>query len=279
MRLEVEHLTTYHYSEPVVLGPHRVRLRPRPDGGMRELGYSLRVEPAPAHRLEYLDAAGNLVTRLWFEGETRHLTLRSNFTVELERRAPLESMLDAAYRTLPAVYSAEEAACLAPYKRGGEDEPAVRALAEQVAECASGNPLDFLTSLTERLHRQIEREIRPQGAPQSPAETLERGRGACRDQTVLFIATCRAAGFAARFVSGYQDRSAMDTAERYLHAWPEVYIPGHGWQGFDPTRGIPVTSGHVPVAAAAEPAGAMPVDGSYFGAARSHLSFDLRIRG
>jgi transglutaminase-like putative cysteine protease len=95
---------------------------------------------------------------------------------------------------------------------------------------------------------------------------------------VLFIAACRAGGLAARFVSGYQDRSAMDTPERYLHAWPEAYIPGHGWQGFDPTRGMAVGGGHVPVAAAPDPAGAMPVEGSYFGEARSNLSFEVRIR-
>jgi transglutaminase-like putative cysteine protease len=278
MQIDVEHLTTYSYSEPVALGPHTVRLRPRPDGSFRELGYGLVVEPAPALRSEQLDAAGNLVTRLWFEGETRHLRLRSRFSVKTHRLAGPLLILDTAYRILPAVYPADEADCLVPYRGAGEVEDPVRALADQVAGEAAGDPLDFLTILTRRLHREIKREIRHQGAPQTPAETLARGRGACRDQTVLFIAACRAAGLAARFVSGYQDRSALDTPERYLHAWPEVYLPGQVWQGFDPTRGIPITNGHVPVAAAAGPLGTMPVDGSYFGSARSELRFEVRIR-
>lgn len=278
MRLDVEHLTTYRYSEPVALGPHAVRLRPRPDGSFRELEFTLTVDPAPALRSERLDAAGNLVTRLWFEGETRLLRLHSRFSVQSQKPEAFGLILDTADRTLPAVYPMDEAHCLFPYLGQREPEDSVRALVDQIAEEADGDPLDFLRILTQRLHREIQREIRHQGAPQTPAETLARGRGACRDQTVLFIAACRAAGLAARFVSGYQDRSAMDTPERYLHAWAEVYLPGHGWQGFDPTRGIPVTNGHVPVAAAPEPAGTMPVVGSYFGTARSKLRYEVRIR-
>jgi transglutaminase-like putative cysteine protease len=278
MHIDVEHLTTYSYSEPVALGPHTVRLRPRPDGSFRELDYVLAVDPAPALRSEQLDAAGNLVTRLWFEGQTRHLRLRSRCSVETQRPDSRLLILDTVYRTLPARYPTGEADCLLTYRGTGEVDESSRALADQIAGEAAGDPLDFLTILTQRLYRQIQREIRHQGAPQTPAETLARGRGACRDQTVLFIAACRAAGLAARFVSGYQDRSALDTPERYLHAWPEVYLPGHGWQGFDPTRGIPVTNGHVPVAAAPEPQGTLPVDGSYFGASRSKLHFEVRIR-
>ena len=89
---------------------------------------------------------------------------------------------------------------------------------------------------------------------------------------------CRAQGLAARFVSGYQDRSAMETERRYLHAWPEVYLPGAGWYGYDPTRGRPAADGHVPLAAAPRPDGTMPVEGSYWGSARSRLEFDLVIR-
>lgn len=277
MQIDVEHLTTYSYSEPVALGPHTVRLRPRPDGSFRELDYDLAVDPAPALRSEHLDAAGNRVTRLWFEGQTRHLRLRSRIRVEAQRPDSRLLILDTAYCALPARYPKDEADLLVPYRGSGEIEDGVRALAGQIAGEAVGDPLGFLTTLTQRLHREIQREIRHQGAPQTPAETLARGRGACRDQTVLFIAACRAVGLAARFVSGYQDRSALDTPERYLHAWPEAYLPGCGWQGFDPTRGIAATNGHVPVAAAPEPQGTMPVDGSYFGTAVSKLAFEVRI--
>jgi transglutaminase-like putative cysteine protease len=278
MRFDVEHLTSYSYSEPVILGPQTVRLRPRPDGGFRELGYSLLLDPAPSLRTELLDAAGNLVTRLWFERETRNLGIVSRFTVDTHRREGFGLLLDTAYRVLPARYPADEAACLVPYRQQGEPHAAVVELAEELRAESEEDPLVFLTLLNEWLHREIVREIREKGSPQTPAETLGRRVGACRDQTVLFLAAARAMGLAARFVSGYQDRSALATAERHLHAWPEVYIPGCGWRGFDPTRGIPVTSGHVPVAAAAQALGAMPVEGSYFGVAASKLTYEVRIR-
>jgi transglutaminase-like putative cysteine protease len=278
MRFDVEHMTTYSYSEPVTLGPQTVRLRPRHDGGFRELGYSLLVDPAPVLRQERLDAEGNLATRMWFEAETRQLRIVSRFTVDTLESDPFGLVLDTAYRALPVIYPADEGAALARFRDGGSPEPSVRALADDIAARSAGDPLAFLAVLNDRLHTGIEREIRDKGAPQTPAETLARGRAACRDQTVLFISLCRAAGFAARFVSGYQDRSAMDTTERHLHAWPEVYIPGCGWSGLDPTRGIAVGATHVAVAAAREPAGAMPVEGSYFGAASSRLSFEVRIK-
>jgi len=278
MRFDVEHLTSYTYSEPVSLGPQTVRLRPRPDGGFREVGYSLLIDPAPALRSQLLDAAGNLATRLWFQGETRHLKIVSRFTVETLKGDAFGLILDTAYRVLPAVYPPDEAACLAPYREREVSDPAVRPLVDEVLAQSDGDPLLFLTLLNEWLHREIVREIREDGGPQTPAETLGRGRGACRDQTMLFVDAARSVGLAARFVSGYQDRSAIESERRHLHAWPEVYIAGCGWRGFDPTRGIPVTGRHVPVAAAARPDGAMPVEGSYFGAARSKLAFDVRIR-
>jgi len=278
MRFDVEHLTSYSYEEPVNLGPQTVRLRPRPDGGFRELGYSLLVDPAPVLRTEMLDAAGNLVSRLWFEAPTRHLRVVSRFTVETLTTKPCRLILDPAYRALPAVYPEAEAHVLVPYRGCGKPDPALDGLVDRLIHEAAADPIEFLLALTAWLYEEIEREIREEGAAQSPGETLERRRGACRDQTVLFVAACRSAGFAARFVSGYQDRSAIESDRRHLHAWPEVYIPGCGWRGFDPTRGIAVGSGHVPVAAARAPSGAMPIEGSYFGGVGSKLSYEVRIR-
>lgn len=278
MHFEVEHLTRYNYNEPVALGPQTLRLRPRLDGRTRELGFALVVDPAPALRLEALDAEGNRVTRLWFEGETRRFEIVSRFTVETGPPGTAPLLIDTRYADLPLDYPPAEASVLAPYRTPDEHSVELEALAEDLAQRAGKDPLSFLALLNDHLFRRIEREIREEGAPQTPAETLSRGRGACRDQTLLFLAIARARGFAGRFVSGYQDRSALDTPERHLHAWPEVYLPGLGWQGFDPTRGIATAGGHVAVAAARHPAGAMPVEGSYFGATRSELSFEVRIQ-
>ncbi|MCP9929084.1 transglutaminase family protein [Cyanobium sp. CH-040] len=282
MRIEVEHRTTYRYSQPVRLGPHSLRLRPRLEAGMRELHFALAIEPAPSLHFDACDAEGNRVSRLWFDAPTTSLEIVSRFAVESDgsagRLAAALGRPAALPSDLPFHYAPEEATVVAPYCRTEPAAAAVRALAEQLASRTGGDPLAFLGALNTHLHTHIRREIRELGAAHSPEHTLRTGVGACRDQTLLFLAVARSQGLAGRFVSGYQDRSALATAERHLHAWPEVYLPGLGWQGFDPTRGIPTGAGHVAVAAARDPAGAMPVSGSYAGAASSQLSYAVRIR-
>ena len=253
MRIEVEHETVYEYTEPVRLGPQTVRLRPRPGGALREVRYELDVDPAPSLRLECLDATGNRVVRLRFEGQTRHLRLVSRLAVDTGGARDYVPALESDGARFPIAYCAGESEPLAPYLAGPPPDMPVADLTARLQAQANGDPLAFLDLLNRWIYEGIAREIRPTGAPQCAAETLARGSGACRDQTVLFVALCRAAGLAARFVSGYQDRSAMETDRRYLHAWPEVFLPGAGWYGYDPTRGIPVSDGHVPLAAGAGP--------------------------
>lgn len=278
MRIEVEHRTSYHYSEAVRLGPHILRLRPRPEGGLRELHFHLRIEPEPSLRLDALDAGGNRITRLWFDGPTDRLTIVSTFAVQSDGPgAPLPAGL-CGPAALPLAYPSEEAPLVAPYRRNGGVPEVVQQLAEQLVSQVGTEPCAFLSALNTHLHTHISPEIRELGPAHSPEHTLRSGRGACRDQALLFLAVARFQGLAGRFVSGYQDRSALTTPERHLHAWPEVYLPELGWQGFDPTRGIPAGPGHVAVAAARDPAGAMPVAGSYFGSASSRLSYAVRIR-
>ncbi|MEO1002855.1 MAG: transglutaminase family protein [Cyanobacteria bacterium J06638_7] len=277
MRIEVEHRTSYHYSEPVRLGPHILRLRPRLQGGLRELDFSLRIEPRPSLQLEALDAAGNRVTRLWFEGQSESLEIVSRFVVQSDDPGPGLPSDPCHPAALPLLYPPEEAPLVAPYGMAGSASAAVRDLAHQLLSQAGAEPLAFLHALNHHLHHHIAPEIRELGEAHSPEITLRSGRGACRDQTLLFLAVARSQDLAGRFVSGYQDRSALETAERHLHAWPEVYLPGLGWLGFDPTRGIPAGAGHVAVAAARDPTGAMPVAGSFSGSASSRLSYAVRI--
>ena len=278
MRIEVEHETRYNYDAPVRLGPHLLRLRPRLDGGVAEVAYALDIDPAPTARQECLDAAGNRITRLWFDGETRHLQLRLRLAVDTGTAERMPPRVEPEESGLPLRYAAADAALLTPYLAATGAEQMLTALADELTVAADGDALRFLELLNQRLYRDIVREIRPSGVPQTPAQTLARGRGACRDQAVLFIGLCRVVGLAARFVSGYQDRSAMDGERRYLHAWPEVYLPGSGWHGWDPTRGIPVGNGHIALATAPHPIGAMPVEGCYFGDAGSELRFELAIK-
>jgi transglutaminase-like putative cysteine protease len=276
MRFEVEHRTAYTYDAPVRLGVQRVRLRPRGDHVAVLEHWDLAVDPAPSGRLEALDAEGNRETILWFESPTERFQLCSRVTLHTEparmglhfpETPSWDALKDPALRRrlLPHL------AC-----RQDEQDTAVRALSAEIRERTT-DPVAFLSALNGHLHRTLAREIRPHGGPLPPAETLRRGRGACRDLAVLFAAACRLQGLGVRFVSGYQARSERGGWKRYMHAWPEVYLPGLGWRGFDPTHGTDVGDAHVAVAAAADPGGAAPVSGSFFGSAGSTLTAEVRI--
>ena len=275
MNFRILHRTTYRYTEPVRPGPHRVRLRPRADDSLRLLEYALRVSPEPSEFAEHADRDGNAVAQLGFAGETRELVIESRFQVETRRVDPGVHHVAAGVR-LPPPYSPALAHSLAPYMTHAGRSPGVTALSAGLVADSQGELEGFLSGLNSWLHRSITREIRESGGPQLPERTLARGRGACRDLAVLFIAVCRENGIAARFVSGYQKRGS-DRSRRHMHAWPEVYLPGCGWRGYDPTHGEPVADEHVALAAAASPDDAAPIEGSYFGAAASAMTVDLDI--
>ncbi|WP_165873468.1 transglutaminase family protein [Parasulfuritortus cantonensis] len=273
MYFQVSHVTTYRYSRPVRLGPHWLRLRPRCDGGTELLRHELDIEPMPAGRSDVLDADGNLATRVWFLGETEKFTVRSRF----EARTRLIDPYDYLAEAMPwgALYAPALARRLAPWIGAAAAPRGVLELAAQV-RAGAADGLEFVHRLNADLHRRIDREIRDSGRAHRPEETLRRGRGACRDLAVLFAAVCRSQGIASRFASGYQQGRA-DTSTRYMHAWPEVYLPGGGWRGFDPTHGLAVADRHVAVAAAADPEDAAPIEGSYQGDSPSSLRAEVRI--
>jgi transglutaminase-like putative cysteine protease len=278
MHFEIEHVTTYSYSRPVHLGPHVLRLTPRCDGSQQLLEYSCEVFPRPSLQASALDAEGNVVTRLWFIGETPELRIASTFRLETLQDNPYDYLLETPATRLPMPYNEREAPLLAPYRYPGTPSAKVITLAMQLARRNSRNTLAFLNDLNDMLHGDFEREIRPSGPPQPPEVTLERGRGACRDLAVLFITICRLEGIAARFVSGYQARAETERPRRYLHAWPEVYLPGGGWRGYDPSHGSAVANAHVAVAAACSAADAAPIEGSFYGSgATSGLEYTLDI--
>jgi transglutaminase-like putative cysteine protease len=150
--------------------------------------------------------------------------------------------------------------------------------AARLARKANHDTEAFLSALNEALHSEFQREIREHGAPQPPEVTLQRRCSACRDLAVLFMLVCRTEGIAARFVSGYQARAEIERERRYMHSWPEVYIPGGGWRGFDPVHGTAVGDAHVALAASREASGAAPIEGTYFGPGdTSRMSVEPKI--
>jgi transglutaminase-like putative cysteine protease len=278
MQFAVRHITTYRYSAPVHLGPHILRLTPRSDGKQRLLEQTCHVSPRPALQSSALDAEGNAVMRLWFTGLTGELRIESDVRVETLQDNPYDYIVDTPSTSLPMPYNQHESALLASYRYPGEVAPEVVRLAADMARQAQHKTLGFLDILNSFLHVEIGREIREQGEARSPAVTLASRRGACRDLAVLFIAICRIQGIAARFVSGYQARAERPGRRRYLHAWPEVYIPGGGWRGYDPSHGIAVADAHVCLAASCKAPGAAPVEGCWYGdEAQSRMEVELAI--
>lgn len=259
MRFTVRHLTRYSYSGPIRLGPHLLRLTPRgggASGGGTLIAHDLSVNPGPSLRRDELSAEGNPLTHLEFSGETRLFSIESRFTFDTVAPGPLPQPLPGlpwAAPGLPETLGRESAA------------PEVARFSEGLMRRAGGQAAGFLALLTSELYSRTDRHIRPAGYAQSAAETLITARGACRDIAVLFIAAARAQGMPARFVSGYQARAESVDGKRHLHAWPEVWVPGAGWRGFDPTHGMPVSDGHVALCAAADQGGTMPIEGSFWG--------------
>jgi transglutaminase-like putative cysteine protease len=264
MRISITHSTTYTYAKPVLLAPHVIRLRPRCDGALWLTHFDIRIEPQPSVLSQCFDLEGNTVSHAWFDGKTDRLHVTSRSEVETLRTNASDYLLDPQASRLPPRYSAGLEGLLAPYRLRAESDGQVDQFAQEIADEAGGNTLYFLDGLSRRLYETCSRIIRETGKPQEPAFTLQQRQGSCRDLTVLFIDACRAVGIAARFVSGYR-RYGRDPAKRYMHAWPEVFLPGGGWRGYDPTQSALVTDLHVAVAASHEPGGAAPIQGAYFG--------------
>ena len=258
MLFEIDHLTRYDYTAPVHLGEHLLRFLPLYLDVQRPGRCELTIDPAPIRSEEDLDSWGNRIQRVGFQGYTEHLEIRAHLEVET---------LDAIAQPvpgdvcLPVVYGIE-AGAIAAYLQPLEDPAKLHAFVEPLLANAAGDGVAFLDGLNRAIHGFYHRGVRLEGAARTPADTLDRGEGVCRDLTVLFMAACRQVGLAARFVSGYQQGDGTREL-RYLHAWPEVYLPGYGWRGYDPTHGTPVGDDHVAVAAAPTAGAVTPVEGGY----------------
>lgn len=279
MFIEITHTTTYAFSRPVFLEPHTLRLRPRSDASQHLIRFELQVEPRPAGVSEGLDLEGNSVAHAWFEGLTDSLRVETRCEVETCRANPFDFIVsDPSADRLPVEYAAELLPSLALYRSREGSDDGVAGFAGSIADEVGGRSLPFLAALTRRILERCEVTIREEGEPQTPGVTLEGRRGACRDLAVLFVDACRALGFGARFVSGYQEGGA-DQERRELHAWAEVYLPGGGWRGYDPTLGLAVADRHVAVAAGVRPALAAPIAGSFRGSGvSSRIHADIRIQ-
>lgn len=279
MKISVDHTTVYRYRRAVSLAPHTFRLRPRMTNTQQLIAFDIQIQPQPVGTTECLDQDGNLSLYTWFGIPTDELNVRSQFTVEMARGNPFDFVLSEDALKLPLWYTELLSAALAPYRDDTKVSDAVKRFAKSVASDTGWQTLSFLDALNQRIFQSSHHVTRPEGPPYSSQLTLSLQEGSCRDLTILFCDACRAMGLAARFVSGYECAAAGQQGS-YMHAWAEVYLPSAGWRGYDPSRGLAVSNGHVAVAAGFDHNLAAPVSGVYTGDAESVMeaSIDLQIQ-
>jgi transglutaminase-like putative cysteine protease len=277
MKITVTHSTLYRYAFPVYLEPHIFRLQPRMSTAQRLLAFNLEIAPTPSGTTECLDQDGTLALNAWFDGPTQELRVKSRFTVELLRYNPFDYILATESLNLPLWYREPLCSALTPYRNYFQVAESVQQYAKSVAAGTQWNMLSFLVALSSEIFQACRQIIRPHGPPWSSDQTLNWREGSCRDLAVLFCDCCRVMGIAARFVSGYECASAS-RQDSYMHAWAEVYLPGIGWRGYDPSRGLAVSNGHVAVAAGFDHDLASPVAGWYSGGSGSWMEASVCLQ-
>ncbi len=275
IRVALQHLTRYRFDHAVNLWPHEIRLRPAAHCRTPILSYSLKVEPA-GHFLNWQqDPFGNWVARLVFPEKAEALSITVDLVAEMTVINPFDFFIDEFAENFPFAYPSGLKRELGPYL---EADPAAPLFAEWLAKAKKeflDKPLrtiDMLVGINQRVQSDIGYIVRLETGVQTPEQTLTLKRGSCRDSAWLLVQAMRHFGLAARFASGYliqlkADVSALDgpsgTDHDFtdLHAWAEVFIPGAGWIGLDPTSGLLAGEGHIPLACTAMPSSAAPVSG------------------
>jgi uncharacterized protein (DUF2126 family)/transglutaminase-like putative cysteine protease len=271
IHVALNHVTDYRYDRPVSLGPQIVRLRPAAHARTRILSYALKVEPAEHFVNWQQDPQSNYQARLTFPEKTRHFRVEVDLVAEMAVYNPFDFFLEPHAERYPFDYDVGERRDLAPYLATLPPTPLLSRYLEDVPR-TSRAVVDFLVEVNARLANDIRYLIRMEPGVQSPEQTLELRCGSCRDSGWLLVQLLRHLGLAARFVSGYLIQLAADVksldgpsgpAQDFtdLHAWCEVYLPGAGWIGLDPTSGLLAGEGHVPLACTAEPSAAAPISG------------------
>ncbi len=271
IQIALNHKTQYRYDRPVTLGPQVVRLRPAPHCRTPILSYSLKIHPKDHFLNWQQDPQANYLARLVFPQPTTEFFVEVDLVAEMATFNPFDFFLESYAEKFPFTYDHASARELRPFL---ETEPAPPAL-EAWLKAVSREPIrtiDFLIDINRRLGRDIGYVIRMEPGVQTCEQTFALGTGSCRDTAWLLVQIMRHLGLAARFVSGYLIQLTADvkplegpsgpTADfTDLHAWTEVYLPGAGWVGLDPTSGLLAGEGHIPLACTPDASSAAPVSG------------------
>ncbi len=277
MKLSIKHFTRYSFDQPVFFEPHYLRFRPRTGPHLKLLSYKTEIFPAIQGASNQFDPEGNLLQFCWFSGTHNSMEIKAESVVELQSFSPFEFLIHPSeFTSFPFEYSTDSISLLQPSLKKLPLNRELKEFTEQIAGNANHQTIPFLSALTREIFDKIKLETREKGAPQLPEKTFNSATGSCRDLSWLQINLLRHCGIAARFVSGYLFLDAEDP-EYELHAWLEVYLPGAGWIGLDPSHGVFADQKYIPVAASADYKNTMPVTGSVRGDGKAKLQTDLVI--
>ncbi|TVT78265.1 MAG: transglutaminase family protein [Denitromonas halophila] len=282
-RIQISHTTVYHYRTPVSLNPHRLMLRPRESRELQLMSHAVQVSPdatiAWAH-----DVSGNAVATASFTGKTDALRIESNLALDLTANPWPIFNIAATALSYPFFYSNDDRADLGGLAIQQYLDPMgrVQKWARSFVHGAAPDTLELLKAISHGVSEALQYEVRESEGTQTPIESLDRGRGSCRDFAVLFAEAVRSLDMGARIVSGYlydpQNTATGSAGSGSTHAWAEVYVPGAGWINFDPTNRSIGGFNLVPVAVARDIRQLMPVSGSYVGAADAFAGMEVEVR-
>ena len=284
----IHHLTHYRYDRPVSLGPQIIRLRPAPQSRTRVISHSLKVWPQPHFVNHQQDPYGNWLARFVFPEPVREFRIEVDLVADMAVYNPFDFFVEDSAEHWPFEYPSDLADDLSIYRRPDPAGPALRAFLDGLPR-AQARTVDFLVGLNARVQQAVAYTIRLEPGVQDPEQTLQKASGSCRDSSWLLVQILRHLGFAARFVSGYliqlaPDVKALDGPSGTevdftdLHAWVEVYLPGAGWIGLDPTSGLMTGESHIPLAATPHYRNAAPIAGGFAGDPDTQVSFDFDMQ-
>src|SRR5471032_1455128 len=282
----LRHVTRYRYDRQITLGAQTIRLRPAPHTRAKVVAYSLKIEPAEQFLNWQQDPQSNWLARVVFPEKTDHFTVSVDLMVEMDVINPFDFFLEPEADKFPFKYSAELKAELEPYLATRAGGPAFQRYLAAIPR-EEKQTTNFIFDLNASISREIAYTIRMEPGIQTPEETLTKKSGSCRDSAWLLVQMLRHLGLAARFASGYliqlrpdvkslDGPSGTDIDFTDLHAWTEVYLPGGGWIGLDPTSCLFAGEGHIPLACTPDPASAAPISGGV-DECETEFSFEMTV--
>lgn len=277
-RIRIIHKTEYHYNQLVTFGTHRAMLRPREGHDVRIVNSYVEIEPTATIRW-LRDIESNSVAIITFSEPANRMRLLAEVDVDLSEETPFECLIDSNARSFPFQYAPDEQIGLVPYRLPSYpyEGPILHDWLRNLYQ--PGQVIDtfeLLNRLNTHIFQSLKYNARYDPGVQLPHETLALGSGSCRDYAVLMMEAARYWGFGARFVTGYIQMN--EGQHGATHAWTEIYLPGAGWHGFDPTNNKRVGSEHISVAVTREQEKAAPLSGSWSGPSDAFERMDVSVQ-